>query len=159
MKKSFLWVMLFFTFFEYCLAGVQKKIVPFTTDYCTGYPEGTLSQPRLWAHCCLEHDLYYWAGGTKTDCDETDLRLRTCVEQTGAVIHARIMYMGVRLGKKSPIKFETKKWGNGWGAKRSYEALTSQEVDIISAEMRGDYRIIPSPILENFLNNIHSRMD
>ncbi len=106
----------------------SSKLIPFTTDYCTGYPEGTLAQPGLWSKCCVEHDLYLWAGGSKNDRKQTDQRLRKCVAATGASLHSQLIYLGVRLGSYSPLKFKGKDWGNGWNPRRSNFALSQSEI-------------------------------
>ena len=53
----------------------DPDLKPFATDYCTLYVEGTHQQPNLWRHCCVEHDLYFWAGGSLDDKKATDLNL------------------------------------------------------------------------------------
>lgn len=141
------------------LAQAEPGIHPFETDYCTSFPEGTKDHPDLWAHCCLEHDLYFWAGGTKVDRDEADLGLRACVEATGEIHIARLMYLGVTLGQLSPVKFETRKWGNGWGEERKYEALTPHEILLIEDQVTTSGDLIPEPILNRFLKNLHSRLE
>ncbi len=132
---------------------------PFETDYCTSFPEGTKEEPMLWAHCCLEHDLYFWAGGTKEERDEVDLNLKACVEETGQEHIAKLMYLGVTLGQLSPIKFETRKWGNAWGEERKYESLTKEEIVSIKESLNDSSDLIPENILNRFLNNLDSRME
>lgn len=109
----------------------ENNLKPFVTDFCTGYPEGTVLHPQLWRHCCVEHDLYLWAGGSPKDRVQVDKGLLSCVQKTGATINGSLIYWGVRLGNLSPIKFEDKKWGNGWIKPRGTEALTYDEIETI----------------------------
>lgn len=108
-----------------------SELHTFTSDLCTGYVEGTLKNPHQWERCCIEHDLYLWAGGSKLDRKLTDQRLRRCVKATGAPIHAQLIFLGVRLGSYSPIKFKGKAWSNGWKTPRPSLPLTNNEIDVI----------------------------
>ena len=70
MKKLFI----FLTLIAFnCWAQSGRELKPFATDYCTLYVEGTRSQPNLWRHCCVEHDLYFWCGGNLEDKKATDI--------------------------------------------------------------------------------------
>src|SRR5687767_10446939 len=40
-----------------------REVAAFPTDGCSAFPDGTLSDATLWQHCCVEHDLAYYAGG------------------------------------------------------------------------------------------------
>jgi hypothetical protein len=108
----------------------------FVTDGCTGFVNGTYAQPDLWLHCCVQHDLHFWAGGTWKMRNETDLQLRDCVAETGAREIANLMYLGVHLGGYSPIKLSDMGWGNAWGKKKAYRQLTSEEVQAIEADLK-----------------------
>lgn len=109
-------------------ASTNLRLREFTTDFCTAYPEGTFAQPHLWAKCCVEHDLFLWAGGSKKDRNDVDKNLKKCVAETGATIHSKLIYFGVRLGSYSPIKFKGKLWGNGWIPRRKEAPLTKEEI-------------------------------
>lgn len=117
--------------FNSTLLLASSKLIPFSTDFCTAYPEGTFSHPNLWAKCCVEHDLFLWAGGSKKDRNEVDKNLKRCVAGTGATIHSKLIYFGVRLGSYSPIKFKGKLWGNGWNPRRKDAPLTKEEISFI----------------------------
>ena len=80
------------------MAKEDGNLKPFLTDYCTAYSEGTREHPDLWKHCCIEHDLYFWAGGSRDERKQTDLRLKHCVEATGEVEIARLIYLAVSIG-------------------------------------------------------------
>jgi hypothetical protein len=112
--------------------SAQASLKPFTSDYCTWFPEGTIQRPQLWKHCCLEHDLYYWMGGNRNDRWRVDQLLKQCVQQTHAPRAANIMYRAVRAGSWSPIKMKGRKWGHGWQLKRKhYQSLTTSEMQLI----------------------------
>jgi hypothetical protein len=58
-----------------------------------------------WAHCCIEHDLYLWAGGTKRHRNLADTQLKkTVLKKSSNSFHAYVMAMGVFFGKMSPNK-------------------------------------------------------
>ncbi len=96
--------------FSFTSAHAQLK--EFKTDYCTFYPNGSLFNRNAWKHCCLEHDIYYWVGGSKKRQFSVDLKLRECVRSTGYDLIANMMYYGVRAGHYSPVKI---KYDWGWG--------------------------------------------
>ncbi len=112
MKTIFL-ASLFFSPFSFA-------ITDFMSNGCTMFPEGTFSNSKQWEHCCTEHDLFFWAGGTKDERDLADLGLRDCVIETGARRIGRLMYAGVRAGYRSPIRLGKEGWGNAWQGSRVY---------------------------------------
>ncbi|MFP5385871.1 MAG: hypothetical protein ACLGHN_07305 [Bacteriovoracia bacterium] len=136
-----------------------EELRPFKTDYCTNYPEGTRSNPQMWKHCCLSHDMFFWAGGSKEDRYISDLELRSCIEKTGARSQARLIYYAVRLGSYSPVKYPDKKWGNGWSKRSEFKPLTSEELDVIENELSSGYDFISQEIKESFINKLRSRME
>ncbi len=107
---------------------------PFVSDGCTGFPDGTVKDPVLWKECCFEHDLHYWAGGSHTSRDKTDLRLRECVREKGEPIIAQMMYLGVRIGGYNPRKIKDKQWGNAWEYP-GYSKLLPEQVQEIRTEL------------------------
>jgi hypothetical protein len=136
-----------------------EELRPFKTDYCTSYPEGTKSDPELWKHCCLSHDMFFWAGGSRQDRYISDLELRRCIEKTGARNQARLIYYAVRLGSYSPVKYPDKKWGNGWNKQPDFRTLTPEEIDVIENELSSGYDFISEEIKNNFINKLRSRME
>lgn len=130
-----LWIMVLCLSSLSCWAS-ENNLKSFSTDFCTAYPEGTVIHPQLWRHCCIEHDLFLWAGGSAKDRVQVDKGLLACVQKTGAVVNASLIYWGVRLGNLSPIKFEDKKWGNGWIKPRLPEALSYDEIDMIERHLQ-----------------------
>lgn len=151
-----------FTLFFSVLFGqqlfAQGSLHPFSTDYCTGYPEGTFAQPHLWEKCCVEHDLYLWAGGSRIDRNKTDKKLRSCVASTGATTHAKLIYFGVRLGSYSPIKFPGKLWSNGWTPRRKTSPLTLDEITTIEEFLKDNPpAILSSQDIEAFIAELKYR--
>jgi hypothetical protein len=105
---------------------------PFAPDGCTSFTEGPPQQPRQWAHCCFEHDLRFWAGGSETSRDRADLRLRECVRETGADRTAELMYRAVRAARNLPIRNRAQRWGNAWAEVRPrYQPLSRDEADAV----------------------------
>ncbi len=111
------------------------ELSDFKTDYCTYFPEGTIASPNLWKHCCYDHDLRYWFGGSQKDMDLSDERLRQCVSLVGGSFVANLMYYGIRAGHSSPVKNKYK-WGWGFGD-REIKPLTSAEKLIINQALDG----------------------
>lgn len=137
----------------------HESLDRFETDYCTNYAEGTREKPELWKHCCLIHDMYFWAGGTKEDRDVADLDLKACIEKTGATKIAQLMYYAVRAGSHSPIKYPKRKWNNGWNDGRKVRPLTQIDIDIINDEINSGYADISYEIKNTFITTLRSRLD
>lgn len=137
--------------------AVNDKLVPFQTDYCTSFPEGTPTNPSAWKNCCLRHDMNFWAGGDKADRDEADLKLKECVEEKGYPKIAWVIYQAVRLGSYSPIKFENKKWNFGWPARPEHQKLSRSDIDQIEREIFSGYSYIPLHIKIAFLYELRTR--
>lgn len=116
----------------FCLTSLNAfALNEFKTDYCTFFPEGTPSKPDVWKDCCLQHDLAYWTGGSKSKQDLADLELKKCVTKSSSPFFGNLMYRGVRIGHYSPIKNEGY-WGNGWGDKeRGFKPLSLTEKEVI----------------------------
>lgn len=138
----------------------DQSLKPFLTDYCTAYSEGTREKPDLWKHCCVEHDLYFWAGGSHDDRKETDLRLKSCVEATGEVAIARLIYLAVTIGGNSPIRFKTKEWGHSWEKRERYLSLTESETALIlqAIETTSSQDLTPE-LRQSFKEQLNSRLD
>jgi hypothetical protein len=114
---------------------LAEGIRPFVTDGCTDWPDGTKENPTQWRHCCVDHDLSLWAGGSQANRDSTDLRLRACVAATGAKDEAEVIYLGVRVASKWPWKYGMQ-WGNAWSAHRTRKtALSALEIAALESEI------------------------
>ena len=126
------------TLFILCLTPslrAEIKLKTFETDGCTMFVDGPKGQRNLWKHCCVEHDLRYWFGGSSEDMDAADLRLKSCVEKVGGKKWANLMYTGIRAGHYSPIKFKYR-WGWAWSVRRKTTPLTQEEVVYVISELR-----------------------
>jgi len=106
--------------------GKELGLKPFTSDGCSAFPDGTLAQPEKWRHCCLNHDLAYWKGGTYEERLAADQALRACVTEIGEPKLAELMLQGIRLGG-SPYLPTNFRWGYGWSEFRGYQPLTENE--------------------------------
>lgn len=141
------------------IAQNNETLKPFLTDYCTAYPEGTREQPDLWKHCCIEHDLYFWAGGSRDDRKETDLRLKHCVEATGEVEIARLIYAAVSLGGASPIRFKTKEWGHAFTKRERYLSLSSDETALVIRHIENQESELTPELKNSFYEQLNSRLE
>lgn len=137
-------------------SAFENSLKAFQTDGCTLFVDGTAKKPELWRHCCVEHDMRYWFGGSKKDMDQTDLRLRECVKDVAGPAWAELIYMGVRTGHYSPIKNKSK-WSWGWTIQREKTPLTSIESDYAISEIRRlpfDPDMLEEFIQRNFKNHV-----
>ncbi len=137
----------------------QSVLRPLSTDYCTNYPEGTPRRPDQWKHCCLIHDMYFWAGGSKGERYEADLELKNCIEASGARRMAQLVFLAVRAGSYSPIKYTNKKWNNGWQGRSDFRSLTGEEINLIEMELARGYDFISFGYKDNFVKKLRSRLD
>ncbi|MBS1960634.1 MAG: hypothetical protein JST04_00350 [Bdellovibrionales bacterium] len=132
---------------------------PFSTDGCTKWRDGTRKHPTLWRHCCVAHDLAFWAGGTVPGRDQADRDLRDCVAATGAKREAKLIYAGVRVGSRSPRKIPGMQWGNAWDARRTRtEPLSGAEIDLLEAEiLKPAYdAVVPLETRTNYLRRLRA---
>ena len=60
-----------------------QTLQPFSSDGCSAFPDGTLTNPKEWLQCCRQHDLAYWRGGTEEERQAADRELQECVAATG----------------------------------------------------------------------------
>jgi hypothetical protein len=155
--KSYL-ILIFISLMLSLQPALATEINPFTTDNCTMWSEGTNQKPELWKHCCVEHDLFFWAGGTYRERETADMDLKKCIEYTGAKTQAKMMYLAVILGKYSPIKFSSKKWGNAWPWWRNYQTLNKDQVDLLLREAALSTQISPK-LYEKFRLQLLSRQE
>lgn len=107
------------------------QLQPFTTDACTMFPDGTPEDPKKWQHCCILHDLKYWAGGTETERLQADEDLWACVALTGEPEVADVMFLGVRVGG-TPYLPTAWRWGYGWEYVRGNSPLTATEKEDVA---------------------------
>ncbi len=116
------------------IAGVVfysgDDIKPFTSDGCSGFPDGTFEHRDLWHKCCTAHDYAYWKGGSYQERLDADNELRSCVSSVGEEKIAKLMLAGVRVGG-SPFFPTSFRWGYGWSYPKLYGALTEEELEKI----------------------------
>lgn len=141
-------------------AVYANDLKPFSTDLCTGYPEGPVNEPMKWAHCCIVHDLNYWVGGTTHDRLAADYELKNCVAETGEISQAQIIFLGVRMGYYSPYHIKDKRWGNGWADvnRDHYIGLSQPEIEITRQTLIHD-QSVNTDIIDNFILSLYSRRD
>ena len=120
-----------------CSSNPHEELVPFTSDGCSSFPDGTFSQKKLWLSCCVAHDKAYWMGGTFEQRKQADEELQSCVHKVGEETIARLMLAGVRVGG-SPYWPTSFRWGYGWSYGRGYQALTEEERQV-AEKMLAEY--------------------
>ncbi len=99
----------------------------FSSDGCSLFPDGDLSDRHKWLDCCVRHDMAYWRGGTAGERRRADAELKQCVAaRTDNAGLAESMYLGVRAGG-SPLLPSWFRWGYGWGYGRGYAPLTAEQ--------------------------------
>lgn len=136
-----------------------EELRPFKTDYCTNFPEGTKEEPELWKHCCLDHDLFMWAGGNKIERNKADLGLKECVLATGKKFQAELMYRAIRAGSLSPFKYPNMKWNNRWKNRPDYQSLTEADIEQIQTEIYNNYDFISLETKDRFMHELFSRLE
>jgi len=97
---------------------------PFKTDACSVWFDAG------WKHCCVEHDVDYWCGGSAEDRSRSDRALRDCVAGEAGYVLPGMMHVGVRMGG-APWQPVPWRWGYGWDYYHAYdlEGDASPEVE------------------------------
>lgn len=108
----------------------------FVSDGCTSAPNGN------WKHCCYEHDLLYWIGGTFEDRLTADNRLQMCMNDVGGPGH--IYYDFVR---SAGLTF----WSSAWEDQNKTNQLSINEIQQINAE-KELWKSLGQPPNFNFIN-------
>jgi len=103
-----------------------SNLKPFTSDGCSSFPDGTFSQQSLWGHCCMQHDLAYWKGGSELQRQQADKELERCVAKVGEPKIAKLMLAGVQVGGSPQLRTPFR-WGYGWPYGRGYKKLSNSE--------------------------------
>jgi len=52
-------LVLTFSLLIFSISINAEEIQPFSSDGCSAFPDGTLSQNELWLSCCTAHDYAY----------------------------------------------------------------------------------------------------
>lgn len=110
----------------------EQSLLPFTSDGCSSFPDGTIAQNDLWLSCCTTHDRAYWKGGSYSQRLKADVDLQECVAQLGEEVVSILMLTGVRVGG-TPFLPTTFRWGYGWPYPRAYGELTDKENSQVSS--------------------------
>lgn len=102
-------------------------LMPFTSDGCSLFPDGSFKERNKWCDCCQNHDLAYLQGGSAEDRDQVDTALRDCVlARTNDPQLAETMYLGARVGGH-PAFPAWYRWGYGWPYGRGHQPLSALE--------------------------------
>lgn len=147
MRLIFLSLSLLFLFSSTSWAQ-NRPLQEFETDNCTLFANGTVQEPDLWKHCCFEHDLRYWFGGSFPERDVADLHLKQCVQKVAGKTWADLIYKGVRFGHQSPIQHRLH-WGWGWAPPRGNGPLTAPEKAVIRQGL--NQLSLPQDYIQEFL--------
>lgn len=118
--------------------NIDNYLRPFKTDGCSSVsPDGTLGRPTLWQHCCVDHDIAYWKGGTLQEKNDADETLNQCVSEVFSGIYGRAMQVAVYIGG-SPRYHTGYAWGYGWNHIRGYHELSESDQREIERMMPTD---------------------
>lgn len=118
----------------------QKMLKPFKSDGCSFFPDQSLINKDDLSECCIEHDMAYWQGGTKTEREQADKMLKECIlTKTNDEDLANMMYVGVRFGG-SPYFPTWYRWGYGWNYHRGYDPLTDEEKKMVQIRL-AEYKL------------------
>jgi hypothetical protein len=128
-------------------SSLAAELVPFTSDGCSSFPDGTPQNQTLWLNCCIRHDLAYWKGGTYQERLDADLALERCVAAAGEPDIAKLMLQGVRAGG-SPLLPTPYRWGYGWPFGRGYQALTAEDRQQVKKQLAALDALLQS-VLQN----------
>ncbi len=129
-----------------CVEHSVDELAPFTTDGCSMFPDGTVSDATLWQQCCVTHDFAYYRGGTREDRADADDGLAACIsEVTASTTFGNLMWAGVRVGG-TPALPTPWRWGYGWtyDPTDGYRDLPADQVDAANVEIEL-YRADPWP--------------
>jgi len=75
----------------------------------------------LWNACCLEHDIAYWLGGSRTDRLRADEALHECLNKYDLPVSAFLVKKTVRVTGSAYLPFPFR-WGYGWPFPRGYRS-------------------------------------
>lgn len=118
MKKLYFAILVVLFSLQTQPASALQLEKPLVINGCTAYPEGS------WGHCCVEHDIMYWIGGTFEDRKKADQDLLQCVNKSGG--SGQVLYNAVRI-------FGIHAFSKAWGMK-SGDRLTAEDHEAIESE-------------------------
>lgn len=94
---------------------------PFCTDGCSVVGNRT----RTSYLCCVDHDLAYWAGGSRSDRYRADGRFYNCLLKTESVKTAEAYASAVAM-------FGAPYWGLDWIGRPRFLELSQEEKEIVT---------------------------
>lgn len=94
---------------------------PFVTDGCSAWPDG-----ERYVHCCVEHDVLYWCGGSAEERRAADDAFGRCVAENTSAFLGGWMRWGVRMGGH-PVFPTHYRWGYGLEYSFGYPSASSAE--------------------------------
>ena len=123
-----------FAFSANAQSSSQNTLNDFTSDGCSMSPDGVIIGQTQFVHCCVEHDIAYWRGGSRQEKFEADQKLKQCIKEESNTFVAEIYYRGVRMGglESLPTAFH---WGYGWTKRRNYRPLSEQEEQMVQDKL------------------------
>mgnify|MGYP000158441980 CR=1 FL=1 len=127
---------------------IADQLKAFSSDGCSQFPDGTLSEKNLWCGCCITHDIAYWQGGSEQQKKQADEALQACVlKSTNNAILAKTMYVGVRFGGL-PIFPVWYRWGYGWQYGRGFQPLNQEETRLVKTQIQQYQSTLPKNYCE-----------
>ena len=146
-------VLLVILFLPVPAAMSSAEIRAFSSDGCSLFPDGTLSDRNLWCDCCFSHDLAYWQGGSEALRLAADEGLRDCVlKRSGDATLAKAMYFGVRAGGHPAVP-AWYRWGYGWDYGRGYQSLTDDEKAQVKRQLKAYAQLHPGGYCSDAADN------
>lgn len=131
----------------------KRALRPFTSDGCSMSPNGVPAheENRKWSQCCVEHDIAYWTGGTRSDKEAADQELQKCIAQKGYPEIAKVYKLFVEEfgGPDSSLTF---RWGYGWNYRRPFSPLSAQEEAMFADEYGVRIERARQNLKESFVN-------
>ena len=108
----------------------SNLLKPFTTDGCSFFPDGFGKRKKSsWRHCCFQHDIEYWKGGTLEQRRKADEDIKQCANEVFKNLGG-LMYLVLRPGGSDSLPFSWR-WGYGWVTPRANSELTDYENHLV----------------------------
>ena len=113
-------------------AEPTNEIEKFSSDGCSSFPDSF--GKYNWQHCCLAHDIAYWAGGPKDLRKVSDDELKQCVSDFVDPALGITMKLGVRVGGGQLTGLNTApwRWGYGWNYIIGYDNLNAEQAQSVA---------------------------
>ncbi len=107
---------------------IENKLYPFETNGCSYSPDGTKVEPTKWQHCCVQHDLKYWMGGTAADRKQADADIKACIGDIQNELVGNMYYLVLRVAGSGPHH-----WGYGWKYSKGEAEFSEKEKNEVAA--------------------------